>query len=700
MKTVIGACHHDCPDSCGWVVTVDETPAQSLQPAVPVAVKLRGNPAHPFSQGELCPKVNSFLERVYSPDRVLTPLRRTGPKGSRSFEPISWQDALDEIGTRLTTVIDRSGSESFMGLWDAGNQSVLAMHAHERFMHAVGASRMVDNVCGQAAGVGWATTYGSSEGADPMTIRHSKCVVLWGTNPRLTNRHLWPFIEEARSKGATVVCIDPLRTLTAAEADLFVQPLPGTDIALMLGLIHVWVRDGRVDTAYVADHSTGFNELAAEAAQWNPSRVANICGLDVEQVEELARVIADAPPAHFRSLIGAEHREHGAQFFRLLTALPVLLGSWRLLGGGASRSTGVFTKAVAEAVGLQNPPQRTTRSLSMNAMGRWLTDASLAPQVEALLVWNFNPLVSLPNAELIRQGLSREDLFTIVHEQFLTDTASYADIVLPATTQIEATDVVGSWGSFHVNWNEAAIAPLGESVSNTELFRRLAQAMRLDDPALQYSDDELLDRSLTGRHPRAKGITKTALRDAGTMRLTVDHDYMPHVNGGFANADGKAWLSSSVMQSAGLGAVVTYSPAVEGPHGEVASVFPLSLMTPKIHARFLNGSYAHLPSHGGKETGPWVELSPGDAAVRSINEGDSVEVFNDRASLLLTARIGHLVRDGVVAVPFGWNAAAHTDGRTANALTNDKPTSFGGGVAYSDTMVQVRRASSDPSSGQ
>ncbi len=683
MKTVNGACHHDCPDSCGWVVTVDD------QQPVPVALKMRGNPDHPFSQGELCPKVNSFLDRVYSPDRVLTPLRRTGPKGSRQFEPISWDEALNEIASRWSETIVGSGSEAIMGLWDAGNQSLISMHAHDRFMATLGASRMVDNVCGQAAGVGWSATYGTGEGADPMSVRFAKCVVLWGTNPRMTNRHLWPFIEEARKNGATVICIDPLRTITAEEADLFIQPLPGTDIALMLGLIHLWIRDGRIDTDYVTQYASGFDELAAEAAPWTPARVGATCGIALETVEHLASVIAEAPPAHFRSLIGAEHREQGAQFFRLLTTLPVLLGSWRLPGGGASRSVGVFTRAIAETVGLDQPAGRSTRSLSMNQMGRWLTDDTLAPRVEALLVWNFNPLVSLPNAELIRAGLSRDDLFTVVHEQFLTDTASYADIVLPATTQIESTDVVPSWGSLHVNWNQAAIPPLGESVSNSELFRRLSGAMGFTDPALFLSDDEYLQRSLTGGHPRAAGITADTLRALGTMRLSVDEVYMPHTHGGFGTADGKAMLSSTEMESQGLGAVVGYIPSTQD-----SQRFPLSLMTPKVHTRFLNSTYAHLPSHGGREKGPWVELSAADAAERSIEPGETVEVFNDRAVLRLTARIGTLVRDGLVAVPYGWHAAAHPDGRTANALTNDTPTSFGGGVAYSDTMVQVRRLNS------
>jgi anaerobic selenocysteine-containing dehydrogenase len=685
MRTVTGACHHDCPDSCGWVVTIEDTVDGER------ATKMRGNPDHPFSLGELCPKVNRYLDRVYSPDRVLTPLRRVGAKGEGRFEPITWDEALAEISQRWSAIVGEHGAEAIMPLWDAGNQSVLAMHAHERFMDRLGASRMVDSVCGLTAGVGTASTYGSGRGADPMEIRHAKCIVLWGTNTRLTNRHLWPFIEEAKANGASVICIDPLRTITADSADWFLQPLPGTDVALMLALLHVFVRDGHVDQDYVDQYSAGFDDLAVEASKWPPSRAAEICGLTVEDVERLAATLASAPPVHFRTVIGAEHREHGAQFFRLLAALPVVLGSWRHRGGGMSRSVGTFT---SDAIGSLAPNLRrrgASRSLSQNLVGRWLNDADLAPCVHALLIWNFNPVVTLPNAEAIRAGMKRDDLFTVVHEVFLTDTARYADIVLPAATHIESDDITPSWGSMHLNWNHAAIAPVGESVSNPELFRRLAAAMGYTEPELFASDDELFTAALSSGHAFAEGITVERLRAEGTARLNLPDDFRPYAHGGFATPDGRAVLSSTLMEQAGHGLVVTYTPSVEGPHGAAAAEFPLSLMTPKVHTRFLNSSYAHLPNHGGREGGPYVELSQVDASSRGIATGDVVRVFNHRASLELPARIGTTVRPGVVAVPFGWGSADHADGKTANALTNDTPTSYGGGVAYSDTMVEVAR---------
>lgn len=688
MRTVTGVCHHDCPDSCGWIVTV-ESDAEGGHDR---ATKLRGNPEHPFSRGELCPKVNRYLDRVYSPERVLTPLRRVGPKGEGRFEPISWADALAEIAQRWTGIIERDGGEGIMPLWDAGNQSVLAMHAHQRLMDRIGASRMVDSVCGQAAGVGTAATYGSGRAADPVEIRHAKCIVLWGTNTRLTNRHLWPFIEEAKAAGATVICIDPLRTITADSSDVFVQPLPGTDVALMLALINIFVRDASIDHAYVDSYASGYDDLVAEAANWTPARAAEVCGLRVVEIEHLARVVASAPPVHFRTVIGVEHREHGAQFFRLLATLPVLLGSWRHRGGGMSRSVGTYT---GDAIGsIAAPSLRAaarSRSLSQNQVGRWLNDHTLTPRVSALLVWNFNPAVTLPNADAIRRGLESDDLFTVVHEVFLTDTARYADIVLPAATHIEANDITPSWGSMHLNWNQAAIAPLGESVSNSELFRRLAGAMGYTDAELFATDDDLFALALASGHEFAEGVTLERLQAEGTLRLNIAEDYRPFEKGGFATPDGRAQLSSAAMEQRGLGLVATYVPASEGPHGEGASEFPLSLMTPKVHTRFLNSSYAHLPNHGGREGGPYVELSEADAAARGIAAGDTVRVFNQRSSLTLTVRIGTTVRPGVVAVPFGWASADHGDGRTANSLTNDTLTSFGGGVAYSDTLVEVAR---------
>jgi anaerobic selenocysteine-containing dehydrogenase len=512
---VHGTCHHDCPDSCGWTVTVDDG----------VAVKMRGRADHPYSAGELCPKVNRFLDRVYSPDRILHPLRRVGPKGSAEFEPISWDDALAEIATRLHAAIDAHGPETILPFSDAGNQSLLSvMGLDGRFFNALGASRVIRAICGPTVGHGVRMTNGSGAGLDPLELRHSRLILIWGTNTRLTNRHLWPTIEAARAAGAKVVVIDPIRTLTAEAADEHVQPLPGTDIALMLAMIHVLVRDELVDRAWVETHTTGFDELADHVSDWTPQRAAELCGLDPATIERLARDWGTIRPAAIRTLIGAEHHENGAMFHRTLAVLPALVGAWQDRGGGLARSVSSYHDAVIDEAALARLdllPGPLPRAINMSRLGVALTDPTMDPPVDALVVWNCNPLATVPNAELVRRGLERDDLFLAIHEQFLTDTARYADVVLPATTQLEANDVVPAWGHLWMGWNEAAIAPRGESCNNTELFRRLAQAMGLTDPALFDDDDAILEQALGHK------VDLAELRRVGWVKVPYPEDGRP-----------------------------------------------------------------------------------------------------------------------------------------------------------------------------
>jgi anaerobic selenocysteine-containing dehydrogenase len=654
-----------------------------------VAIRLRGRADHPYSYGELCPKVNRFIDRVYSPDRVLHPLRRVGPKGAGRFEQISWDDALGEIAARLHAVIDEHGAEAILPFSDAGNQSLLAVMGMDgRFFHHLGASLLDRAICGPTVGAGMRMTNGTGLGLDPLELRHSRLIVLWGTNTRLTNRHLWPTIEAARAEGAKVIVIDPLRTITADAADQFIQPRPGTDISLMLAIMHVLVRDGLVDDTWVAEHTVGFAELAAHVADWTPERAAADCGLDAAVVEQLAREYGTVRPAAIRTLIGGEHHENGAMFYRTMAVLPALVGSWRDRGGGLSRSVGSYQDALVDEVALSRPDLlagRTPRTLNMSRLGDILTSATLDPPVGALIVWNSNPVAIVPNAELVRQGLTRDDLFTVVHEQFITDTARYADLVLPATTQIEATDVVPAWGHLWMGWNEAAIEPVGESCSNTELFRRIAGAMGLEEPAL-YADDETLLRDALG----AK-VDLDELAATGWLRVPYPEDGRPWGSGVFPTPSGKVELFSSALVRMGQPGLPTFVPPREGPLGDPALVarFPLQLLTPKHHTRFLNSSYSHLPKHGPAEGEPFVELDADDAAARGLADGDRATVWNDRATLELPVRVSTRVRPGVAAIPFGWWPSQHPDGKGANALTNDTLTEWGGGVAYSDTLVEV-----------
>lgn len=676
--TVIGSCHHDCPDTCGWHVTVDRSGP------TPVAVQMRGNPDHPYSQGELCPKVNKFLDRVYSDERVLHPLRRIGPKGEGRFEQISWDDALSEIAARFHEIIERDGAEAIMPYSDAGNQSLLAMGFPERFWNRLGATRVVRAICGPTVGAGVKMTNGTTKGLDPMEIRHSQLIILWGTNTRLTNRHLWPTIEAARADGAQLVVIDPIRTMTADDADWFIQPLPGTDIALMLGIMHVLIRDDLTDRHWVEQHTLGFDELTAHVAEWTPERAAATCGIDAADIERLATMYGTIRPAVIRTLVGAEHHENGAMFFRTMACLPALVGAWRDRGGGLARSIGVWTGSVVDGVALQRPDLldgRQPRWVNMSRLAETLTETD-DPPIKALFVWNCNPLVITPNAEKIRAGMLRDDLFTVVHEQFITDTARYADIVLPATTQIESVDVVAPWGHLWLSWNDAAIEPCGEAASNSELFRRLAAAMGYTEPELFADDISVIRESLPT-------TDVDELRRIGYGRVPYPEDGRPFGDGVFPTRSGRVELVSEALTGMGQPALPTFVPPSEGPGSALAERYPLQLMTPKQHNRLLNSSYSHLPGHGGRESGPFLEISADDAASRGISEGQCVRVFNDRASLEVPARISTRVRRGVVSIPWGWWSRDHPDGKTANSLTNDTLTDWGGGVAFYDTLVQV-----------
>ena len=656
MRTILGTCHHDCPDSCGWEVTVNDG----------VAVKMRGNSAHPFSQGELCPKVNHFLERVYSPDRLTTPLVRDGEKGSGRFRSVSWDDALAIITEAVKSRISRHGGETVLPWSSAGNQGLLQMSSLDRrFFAALGASTTHGALCGNVAKTGYAVATGTGVSTDPTTVVNSRYIILWGTNTRLTNRHLWPFVERARANGAKLVVIDPIRTITADAADWFLQPRSGTDTALVLAMLNVIISENLVDASFIADHVRGYDDLCRGAAEWTPERASIECGIPVDDIRRLAREYATTSPAFIRTLIGAEHRANGGMIFRALACLPTVTGQWRHLGGGLSRSVGSwFGEFVNDSVfDPRALPDR--RSLPFTQLGRVLTDP-LDPPVTALFVWNGNPVTTCPNAALTRRGLLRDDLFTVVSEQFLTDTAKYADVVLPATTQIEHVDVVPAWGHLYLGWNDQAIEPVGESVANTELFRRLSSAFGISDPLFEKTDEELIEIAL-------RGVDSGEMRREGFIRLP-SADRRPFADGQFGHSDGRCDVSG-----------IVHMPVKRD------EMHPFVLLTPKQHSRFLNSSYSHLPSHGPRESGPYVDIHPDDAAERGLVEGDMVSVGNQRASMTLPVRITGRVAPGMVAIPFGWWDADHGGAVSANDLTSDGPTDVGGGVAYHDTFVSVVR---------
>jgi anaerobic selenocysteine-containing dehydrogenase len=662
--TVIrGACPHDCPDTCAWEVTVRDG----------VAEKLVGVKEHPFTRGGLCAKVSHFLERTYSPDRLRHPLIRTGPKGEGTFERASWEQALAHIAQRLGAVVAEHGGEAVLPYSFAGTQGLVqGASMDRRFFARLGACRLERTICGQAAAAGQLEAAGTLVGLRPGDLAHSRFIVLWGTNTIVTNLHQWPIVQAARKAGARVVVIDPLRTRTAAAADWHVRPLPGTDGALALGLMHVIVAEDLHDADYVADHTEGFERLAAELALWPPQRTEEVTGVPAAEVVALARAYATTRPAAIRRLIGIEHHREGARMVRTISCLPALVGAWRDRGGGILGPTAwaAYSPLDQDAVA---GPQPDTRRVNMVRLAHALND--LDPPVHALVVYNSNPATTAPDSTRVQRGLAREDLFIVVLEHFLTDTARYADVVLPATTQVEHVDLVPSWGHTYITYNEPAIEPVGEALPNTEIFRRLARAMGFDDPAFDAGDEELARALVAGARAPLDSVDFERLRAVGWAEADLPEDFRPFAHGGFGTPSGRLRLWSEDLP-----------PGFDPPPGDDE---PLALMTAKSAHHFLNSTYANLPRHLAGEGEPMLDLHAEDADARGIGDGDVVRVRNTRGEVLARARIGDVVGRGVVALPSGWWASRSRGDTMANALTTEELTDRGGGGAFHSARVEV-----------
>ncbi len=689
VRSARGACPHDCPDTCAWTVTVRDG----------VAVELRGDPDHPFTRGGLCAKVNHFLEdRVYQPDRLLHPLRRSGPKGSGSFEEVSWDEALDAIAERLTDIADGFGASAIMPYSYMGTQGLLQGNAmSDAFFSRLGATDLVRAVCGSTGLSGEAVTMGSGPGIVPEELARSRHIILWGTNTLSTNLHLWPFIREAKAAGATVVVIDPVKTRTAAAADRHVRPMPGTDGALALGMMRVIVDEGLHDRDYVERFTVGFDRLLERLDDYPIERVAEITGIDGGDIVDLATAYATTRPTAIRTLVGMEHRAHGAMTYRTIACLPALVGAWRERGGGLCHMTFQLFGELDWSCGIRVESARIDRSVNMVQLGRALTDGSMSPPILGLFVYNSNPAAIAPNQRLVLEGLAREDLFTVVAEHTLTDTAAMADYVLPATTQVEHFDLLWSWGQTYLTYNEPAISPVGEALPNSEIFRRLATRMGFRDPGFSMTDEEMMDAAMA-----PLGAERIAeLRSRGWIRLDTEAHRLPYAEGGFATPSGSSEFFSEQMAASGFDPLPGFTPARESPAGdpELAARFPLSLTTAKGAHHFLNSSYGNVERALRAEKTPTLDIHPDDAGPRSIAEGDDVRVFNDRASVTLPARVGDRVRPGMVSMPSGWWASRSPSGLSANALTPDGLSDMGGGGDFHDALVQVEASGRSDGSG-
>ena len=685
-QTVRGACPHDCPDTCAMITTVEHGRA----------VRVQGDPDHPFTAGFLCAKVNRYLERTYHPDRLLHPLKRVGAKGRGEFARVSWDEALRDIASRLRAIADSAdGASSILPYSYAGTMGLLQGQSMDRrFFHALGASKLDRTICSTAGGWGMRMTVGASVGADAEGIPSSDLVVLWGTNTLTSNPHLWPFVRQARERGARVLCIDPIRTRTADQCDDWLPIRPGTDAALALAMMHVIFAEGLQDDDFIARHTLGADELRARVADYAPSRVASITGLAESRIIDFAREYGRARAAFLRINYGLQRHGGGAMAVRTIACLPAVTGHWRRAGGGVQLSTSAnfkYNTATLERADL-SPGVRT---INMIRLGDALTlpDAGVGgPPVRALIVYNSNPAAVAPDRNRVLAGLRRDDLFTVVLEHFQTDTADYADYVLPATTQLEHLDVHFAYGHHYATLNRPAIAPLGECKPNTQIFREMAAHLALDDACFADDDDALLRQALQTTDATMATVTYEALMAHGWVRLNVPTPYLPYADGGFSTPSGKCEFLSARMAAMGLDPLPAFTPPHEFPElvPELARRFPLTLISSPRH-QFLNSTFVNVASLR-RDAEPEVTLHPDDAASRGIVAGVRVDVFNDRGAFSATARIGDMVRPGVVWAPSVWWAKLTADGRNANETTSQRITDMGNGPVFYDNLVEVAPA--------
>ena len=692
--TSLGACPHDCPDTCSMVVTVDEGQV----------TKVRGNPDHPFTRGGLCVKVTDFANHIYSPDRVLTPLRRTGPKGAGRFEPIGWDEALDEVADRLGALRDRGTPESILPYSYLGAMGILnGLTVGDRFFNQLGATVAERTFCDSGGISAYLMTLGPTAAVDPEALVHSRYIIIWACNVLSNNLHLWPFIEEAQQRGAKVVCIDPVAHRTAKKADWHLPIRPGTDGALALSLMHEIIGNGWVDEDYVAQHTVGFDELAAYVADCTPEWAAAETGIPADDIRTLAREYATTERSLIRVGVALERSTGGGNAARAVFSLPALVGAFRHVGGGVLQMP-------IWAFPVSWPVLHGTHAAGDDAriVNQWQLGPALAgqlegPPVEALFVYNSNPAVVASGQRAVLEGLARDDLFTVVSEHFVTDTARFADIVLPATMQMEQNDLMFSWGHLYWTWNPRVIDPIGESVPNNELFRRLAKRMGLTDPWFEMSDDEQLVASVDWDAPQMEGITLDRIKAEGWVRLNVPPTdaYAPHAEGGFPTPSGKVELAAS-MAAGGNFVVPLFRQGVAGsqdgapldalprsrPPEEIGSDerYPLALVCPKAHA-FLNSQYGNMDKQLGQQGTQRCSIHPVDAEARGVRSGQQVRVFNDRAEVRAEARVTDDVAPGVVVIPMGhWST---TEGPGVNALTSTRYGDIGRSPTFSDTAVEV-----------
>jgi len=705
MKSVVhAACPHDCPDACGVLITVEDGRATRVQ----------GDPEHPVTRGFLCAKVAKYLDRVYSPDRVFYPMRRVMGKGAgaprtgqspvptQAFQRISWDEALDEITRRLKQAAAESGPESILPYSYGGTIAALnGASMDRRFFHRLGASQLERSICSSAGEEGLKSVIGIKMGTEPEQFAHSRYIIAWGSNIHGNNVHLWPFIEDARRKGARLVVIDPYRTRTAKCADWYLPINPGTDAALALGMMHVIINGNLHDADYVSRYTIGFEDLKPKVQEYPPEKVAHWTGIPADDIRKLAREYASERPAVIRVNYGIQRSERGGMSMRAVAMLPCLTGSWKEVGGGLQLSTsgafGLNKDGLEMPELMQKALGRPARVVNMVQLGRALNSLN-DPPVKALFVYNSNPAAVCPNQNEVIRGLKRPDLFTVVHEQFFTDTTDYADIVLPATTFFEHKDLVGAYGHYYLQTSTQAIEPMGECRSNVEMFRALAEKMGFDEECFGESVDSMIDCALDSPNPWLKGISRERLEREKHVRLqfggpsaqagAAEPPFLPFAKGDFPTPSGKAEFYSEKLKGQGLDPVVAFTPPEESRHGVKANGFPLELLARKPD-NHLNSTFANVASVRALEPLMGVlEMHASDAKTRNIRDGDQVRAFNGRGEAVLRAQLNGSVAPGVVAARLDW-ARFDPSSRNINALTSEKLTDMGNAATFYSVCVEV-----------
>lgn len=673
------ACPHDCPDSCLMDVTIEQGRA----------VKITANKDHPFTRGALCAKVNKFLDRVYAPDRLLTPVKRIGPKGPGArFEPISWDEAITAISTKMRNAIKAHGSQSILPYSYRGNNGVYQGNGIDRrFFHALGASTLARTIC--AGGLYGALAYSDVfQGYAPEGLVESKLIIFWASNPLNTGLHVWPLVQEAKRRGARLITIDPYRSRTARVCDEHIFLRPGTDAALALAMMKVIAEEGLADITYLQEYATGYELFAERLRSLSLAELSRTCEVPVGAIQELARAYATTQPATIRMGIGIQRCGGAAAAVRAVACLPTQTGAWRRVGGGMCNFWGAMFTAQDLAKAMRpdlSPPG--TREINMVRLAEHLLDPALDPPIKVIYNYNCNPAASLPDQPALRRALQRPDLFTVVHDLFLTDSADYADIILPATTALEQEDAVLAYGGDFGSFNRAVIAPQGEAKSNAEVFRLLGQALNIQEPAVYVSAAELMTETLR------KNVSASEFLQKPFLKTRLQPDLLPHAEGKFHTPSGKFEFYCEKMAREGLDPLPTFVP----PHETLGNgPYPLNFL-PRKHKDSLNSSYGHLPIMRRQEhEARTLEIHPQDAAARHLNDGEDVRIFNNRGAFVMPLKISPNVPPGTVATFWGWWDKLSGGKGNVNNVTSAALTDLGGGGTFYDCRVEVERWNGQP----